>query len=139
MIQDIINDIISALSDTPGLMIPPEPFAGDLKDIANHARRLPAVYVSYDGATFDRRETESLFAPHTMRFTMLLISKNHRSREDGAEASYAMIEDIRTRLIGRFVDDYGELWPDRESLISAVGPLLIYGLTYRIGVEYPSA
>ena len=140
MIQDIIDDICTALVDTPNVVSPAEQYTGEIADVVRHARQLPALRVIYDGANFNGREVEAVSAYHTMQFTVVLIAKNHRSREDGAEACHTIIEDVRTRLIGRLVDDdIGELWPVRETLIDANGPLLVYGLSYNILTEYESS
>ncbi|PID40655.1 MAG: hypothetical protein CR984_02050 [Proteobacteria bacterium] len=136
MIQETIDDIITALTGTPGIQGAPEQFAGNINDLAKKPQRLPALWVVYNGASFESRRTEAILARHTMQFSVILIAKNHRSRADGAEACHPIIEAIRPRLFGRLVTDVGELWPEREQLISAVGPLFVYGLNYKIETKF---
>jgi phage gp37-like protein len=138
MIQEIIDDIISALVGIPDVVGEIDQFAGDINELAKKPKRLPALWVVYDGADFeDRKVDDGVLVDHTMQFSVVLISKNHRSRADGAEACHGIIEAVRDRLIGLVIGQYGELWPLREHLIAATGPLFVYGLTYRLKTEYP--
>ena len=143
MIQETIDDVITALGDTPGIREDVEQFAGNINELAGRTKKLPALRVMYGGADFEDRLTEDILARHTMRITVVLIAKNHRSRADGAEACHPIIESVRSRLIGRIVTHagatIGELWPEREQLISAEGPLFVYGLNYNIEAEYTSS
>ena len=138
MIQDIIDGILTALEGTPGVVGEIDQWAGDIAALAKKPKRLPALWVIYDGADFkDREVADDVEAAHTMQFTVLLLAKNHRSREDGAEACHTIIEAVRPRLIGLIFADYdAELWPVRERLIDASGPLLVYGLSYRLATTY---
>jgi phage gp37-like protein len=140
MIQETVDDIIAALEGTPGVKNGPAQYVGDFDDLVDKPGKLPALWVVYNGATFEERDTEDVLAPHEMRFTVLLLVKNYRSRADGAEACYPIIEVVRDRLIGRIVahegETIGELWPEREGLVSSTGPLLIYGLRYGMRAEY---
>lgn len=139
MIQESIDDIITALGDISEAAGGVDQFAGDIEELKSKPKRLPALWVLYDGASFEDRKMEEILAEHTMNFTIVLIAKNHRSRADGAEACHLIIEAVRDRLIGRIVENVGELWPVRERLIMASGPLLVYGLNYRIEAEYTSS
>lgn len=140
MIQDIIDDIATALTGTPGIVGTPGQYIGDLGELAKKPKRLPALWLIYDGADFVAREVvDGIYSGHTMQFTVVLIAKNHRSRADGAEACHTIIEAVRSRLIGLLLDDYdAELWPVNERLIDASGPLLVYGLSYQIKTSYSS-
>ena len=140
MIQEIIDSIITALDGTPDVTGEIDQFAGDIDELAKKPKRLPALWVVYDGANFeDRKIMDAVQVDHTMQFSVILIVKNHRSRSDGAEACHGIIESVRSRLIGLVMGDYGELWPVRENLVAATGPLLVYGLSYRLKTEYPSS
>jgi len=136
MIQESIDSIITALTGIPEVTGEIEQFAGDIEDLAKKAKRLPALWVVYNGATFDDRETEDVQVDHTMRFSVILVAKNHRSRKDGAEACHIIIEGVRDRLLGLVIGD-GELWPAQERLAVATGPLLVYELNYKLGGTYP--
>lgn len=139
MIQDIIDSIETALTGTTGIVGEIAQFAGDIGDLVKKPKRLPALWIIYDGADFNAREVvDGDYAGHTMQFTIVLLAKNHRSREDGAEACHAIIEAVRAKLIGLLIGTYGELWPVRERLIDASGPLLVYGLSYSIKTSYSS-
>jgi len=136
MIQEIIDAITTALAGTAGIVGDVGQYAGDIGDLVKKPKRLPALWVIYDGADFQDREVEAIVAQHTMQFTVVLMAKNHRSRKDGAEACHPIIESVRTSLIGLMIDEYGELWPTRERLIDASGPLMVYGLSYKIETSY---
>ncbi len=141
MIQEIIDAIKTALEATPGVVGDIEQYAGDIAELVKKPRRLPVLWVIYNGADFEgRKVVDNVLARHTMQFTVVLIAKNHRSRADGAEACHTVIEAVRTRLIGLVIAEFGaELWPVRESLIDATGPLLVYGLTYRLKADYSAS
>ena len=140
MIQEIIDSIITTLAGIPDVVGEIDQFAGDIDELAKKPKRLPALWVIYDGANFeDRKVMDGVLVDHTMQFSVVVIVKNHRSRADGAEACHNIIEAVRNRLIGLVMGDYGELWPVRENLVAATGPLLVYGLSYRLKTEYPSS
>lgn len=136
MIQESIDSIIAALTGAPGVTGEIEQFAGDIEDLKNKPKRLPALWVVYDGASFKDRETEEVRVDHTMQFSAILIVKNHRSRKDGAEACHPIIEGVRDRLLGLVIGN-GELWPTYERLAVAAGPLLVYQLSYKLKDTYP--
>ena len=137
MIQEIIDDIIDRLSGTPGIKGDPEPLAGDLDEQGNLPKQLPGLLVAYEGADFSPRKLiGAVRADHVMRVTVVLIAKSHKSRAKGAEACHTIIEAIRSKLTGYKVGAYGELWPVREALIDATGPLLVYGMTYGLSTHY---
>jgi len=141
MIQDIIDTIAAALADTPGIKGEPAQYVGNLGELVKQPKRLPALWLIYDGADFVGREVvDGVYAGHTMQFTVVLLAKNHRSRVDGAEACHTIIEAVRARLIGLLLSDYdAELWPVSERLIDASGPLLVYALSYQIKTSYSSS
>jgi hypothetical protein len=106
---------------------------GDIESLIKTPQRLPALHVIYQGADFEEKVVIGLNrADHTMIFLVILISKNVKSRETGAAASYTLIEGVRSYLIGHQVAPYGFLWPLKEDLILAEGGILVYGLTYRL-------
>ena len=136
MIQESIDSIIAALTGISEITGEIDQFAGDIEELEKKPKRLPALWVVYDGASFQDRETEEVRADHTMQFSVILIVKNHRSRKDGAEACHGIIEGVRDRLLGLVIGD-GELWPIRERLAVASGPLLVYQLSYKLEDIYP--
>jgi phage gp37-like protein len=136
MIQDIIEAICDELADTEGIVGDVIQHAGDVGDLIGQPKRLPALWVVYDGAVFqERRLIGAVRAEHVMRVTVVLMAASHRSRADGAEGCYGIIEAVRTKLIGHQVGAYGELWPEKEALIDAGASLLVYGLTYRLATH----
>jgi hypothetical protein len=132
MIETIQDDIITQLEKIdggPAVGV----WQGDIESLIKTPQRLPALHVIYQGADFEEKRVIGLNrADHTMIFLVVLIAKNVKSREEGAAASYTIIEAVRSYLIGHQIAPYGFLWPVNEDLILAEGGILVYGLAYRI-------
>jgi len=132
MIEEAQSAIIEALEDiadvkTVGV------WQGDIDDLVKMPQRLPALHVIYQGADFEEIKTAGADTPgHAMDFLIVLVGKNVKSRQEGAASCYAVIEGVRTALIGLRI--YGDmLWPIKEDLLFAEGGILVYGLNYRLG------
>jgi len=137
MIQTIIEAVVTALSSVSGLAGGVTQHAGDIEALTSQPRRLPALWVLYDGAQFSGRDTVGDDrAEHVMRVTVVLLASSHRSRADAAESAYTIIEAVRDALTGLEVSPHGELWPDREQLIDVEGALQIYAMTYAMTTEH---
>jgi phage gp37-like protein len=106
---------------------------GEIEELLTHPKRLPALYVVYQGAEFEEKKViGSNVARHRMEFLVVLVAKNLRSRAEGALTCYGLIEAVRAQLIGHVVEPHGMLWPVAEELVAAAGATLVYGLTYRM-------
>jgi phage gp37-like protein len=132
MIEEAQDAIITELDDisavnTVGV------WQGEIESLIRTPQRLPALHVIYQGADFEEIKTAGADTPgHAMDFMIVLVAKNAKSREAGASACYAVIEAVRTKLIGLRI--HGDLlWPVKEDLLFAEGGILVYGLNYRLG------
>jgi phage gp37-like protein len=136
MLQTIIEAIVTRLTGIEDVVGLPDVWAGDIEQVVSQPKRLPALWVVYQGADFAPRQTiGGTYYTHTLHFTVVLAATNARSRADGAATCHEIIEAVRGLLIGYKVSDYGELWPEKEELIDAAGALLVYGLAYRMEVS----
>jgi len=132
MIDTIQDGILGRLRAIDGVA-EADVWQGDVQELLKQPRRLPALYVVYQGAEFEEKTTIGAnTARHRMEFLVVLVAKNLRSRAEGALGCYGIIEAVRAQLIGHIIEPHGMLWPVAEELVAAVGGTLVYGLTYRI-------
>jgi phage gp37-like protein len=132
MIAEIQSAIITELSAIDGVGTVGV-WQGDIDDLLQSPQRLPALHVIYQGAKFEDKKIIGVNrADHQMKFNIILIARNAKSREEGASGAYTIIEAVRGCLLGCQILPYGWLWPEDEELIDAVGGMLIYGLIYHI-------
>ena len=133
MIETIQDDIIDHLKLIESVGERVGVWQGDVETLLKMPQRLPALFIIYQGSDFDeKRVIGQNRADHMMEFLIVLVAKNAKSREEGAAACYAIIESVRSYLIGHKIEPYGYLWPTKEDLILADGGVLVYGLGYRL-------
>jgi phage gp37-like protein len=129
MVQDGIMERLRTIDGVADV----DAWQGEIEDLLKQPKRLPALYVIYQGAEFDEKKViGSNVARHRMEFLVVLIAKNLRSRTEGAITCYGIIEAVRARLIGHRIDPHGMLWPVSEELIAVVNGVQVYGLNYRM-------
>lgn len=132
MIDTIQDDILTQLTNVSGVKTVGA-WQGDLEDLLAVPLKLPALQVVYRGASFEEKQVMgSNRADHRMEFLIWLLSRNLKSRAEGGETCYTIIEAVRAKLVGRRITGYGMLWPVNEDLVFAEGGTLVYGMTYRI-------
>jgi len=132
MIEAILAAIVEALGEIEGVPTLGT-WEGDVDEIVARPQRLPALQVCYDGADFGEKATIGANqADITQEFTVVAIARSLRTRAEGAASCHALVEAVRTALIGLKVEGYGHLWPVREDLVLAEGGVIAYGCTYKI-------
>jgi len=131
MIETIQEAIITQLETIEGVPLV-EGWQGDIEDLLKMPKRLPALYVIYQGAEFEPFEQAGDLPTAALSYVIVLIARNLKSREAGSSGCYALIEAVRTKLIGYQIEDYDFLRPVREELILAAGGVLAYGMTYQM-------
>ena len=130
MLETIQNNIIEQLKTIGGVPTV-EAWQGDIDDLLKTPQRLPALRVIFQRADFEEKATIGGDQPAvTLTYLIVLVDKHLKSREAGAAACYAIIENTRAALIGHKVPGYDYLWPKQEDLILAEGGVLAYGMTY---------
>jgi len=110
----------------------------DIEEILQIPQKLPALHVIYHGAGFADKKTlgAAISADANMRWMIISVNKNLKSRAAGAVSSYTMIEAVRNKLMGYRISPYhGFLWPLQEDLLTALGGLQVYGLIYRMNTS----
>ena len=136
MLSEIHADIVSRLEEVDGAKTV-APWLGEDESLLTQPAKLPGLYVSYDRATFEPKKViGSNRADFAMNFTVIVINKNLQSRAAGAEDIYALIEAVRSKLVGYKVLTYGWLWPVGEELITAADGYLVYGLKYTLSTHF---
>lgn len=136
-IQNAIIDRLLTIDDVPTIDV----WQGDIddegiKELLGQPKRLPALYVIYQGAEFEPYDQAGDRPTCAMAFMIVLIAKSLKSRSVGASSAYALIEAVRSKLINFQIEEYDFLRPVRESLILAVGGALVYGMTYELSNVY---
>lgn len=132
MIETILNGIMERLRAIEGVA-EVDAWQGDIEELLKQPKRLPALYVIYQGAEFEEKKVIGAnVARHRMEFLVVLVAKNLRSRSEGALTCYGIIEAVRAQLIGHIVEPHGMLWPVSEELIVVVNGVQVYGLNYRM-------
>ena len=130
MIETIQDAIIDQLKTIDGV-VTCEAWQGDIEDLLKTPQRLPALRVIFQTAVFDAKDTIGGDQPAmTLSYLIVLVAKHLKSREEGANLCYSIIEAARNLLIGHKVSGYDFLWPKQEDLIMAEGGTLVYGMTY---------
>jgi len=130
------NDLILAQLDALGVFKSVDIYVGDAEDLLKKAAKLPGVFLVYGGAVYiDGPVTLGTdIAATAQTWTVILLSKNLRSKGDGALECYTYIEQIRDALTKFAVGD-GWLWPVREELLLAEKGSLAYGLDFILETE----
>jgi len=131
MLTDISDAILKHLELVPELKTR-EPWAGDVEDLLKKPHGFPSAHLIYSEGRFGEKENlgiGQLQAPWTQRWTLILMTRNLRSRAQGGLEGYELLERIREHLTG-FNTGGGYLWPLSESLIEASGGVLAYGLEF---------
>jgi phage gp37-like protein len=132
MIDTVQDGIMERLRTIAGVA-EVDAWQGEIEDLLKQPKRLPALYVVYQGAEFEEKKTIGAnTARHWMEFLVVLVAKNLRSRAEGALTCYGILEAVRAQLIGHIIEPHGMLWPVAEELVAAVGGTLVYGMTYRM-------
>lgn len=128
-VQDGIMEKLRAIEGVAEV----DAWQGEIEELLRQPKRLPALYVIYQGAEFEEKKVIGAnTARHRMEFLVVLVAKNLRSRTEGALTCYGIIEAVRAQLIGRFIAPHGMLWPVSEELVTVVSGVQVYGLTYRM-------
>lgn len=134
MISEIQEAIISELSEIPNASV--DAWVGDWDDFAKQPQKFPSLQVVYPGASFEAKKiVGGVRADHSMRFLILLIHKNLKSRKDCARECYDLIEEVRGKLVGFKIGDYGWLWPESEDYLGGQDGIQVYGLTYKLATN----
>lgn len=132
MIDAVQNGIMEQLRAIDGIA-EVDAWQGEIDELLQQPKRMPALYVVYRGAEFEEKTTIGTnTARHRMEFLVVLVAKNLRSRAEGALTCYGIIEAVRARLIGHIVEPHGMLWPVAEELVTITSGVQVYGLTYRM-------
>ncbi|RJP59041.1 MAG: DUF1834 family protein [Deltaproteobacteria bacterium] len=131
MLETIQEDIIAELEDIEGVATV-DAWQGDIDALLKTPQRLPSLHVIYKGAVFEPFEQAGENTTAALDFMIVLTTKNQKSRAAGSVSSYALIEAVRGKLTGHWVDDYDFLRPVTEDLIMAEGGIMVYGLVYRL-------
>jgi phage gp37-like protein len=134
VIETIQDDIVTQLLTITGIGTV-DAWQGDIEDmeeILKISQKLPALHVIYHGSGFGEKKTIGANrADNRMRFMIVLVNKNAKSRAAGAASSYTIIEAVRSKLMGHKTSPYqGFLWPLKEDLLLALGGIQVYGLIY---------
>jgi len=138
MIETIQDDIVTQLLTITGIGTVDawQGDVSDLEELLTLPQKLPALHVVYHGAVFDDRKVIGANrADNQMRFLIILVNKNLKSRKEGAGSSCTIIEAVRAKLMGHKVAPYGWLWPLKEDLLLALGGVQIYGMIYRMNTN----
>lgn len=132
MLTQVSDAIVARLKAIEGIRHAGE-WAGQIEDLIKTSQVVPSVHVIYAGSQFEAAPLAigTRIAPHRQAWSIVLLSKNLRSRADGALEAYSLIEQVRESLI-KFAVPGGWLWPQREGLILARNGLLGYGLDYSV-------
>lgn len=116
-------------------------WAGEVEDLLKSPHKLPAAFLIYGGCGFGEGPVAigTAVASAAQVWTVVLLSKNLRSRGDGALEAYAHLEAIRAPAaeggLRRLAVPGGWLWPKREGLVSAKGGVLVYGIDFTLEGE----
>ncbi len=114
-------------------------WVGDVEDLVKQPQRLPSAHVIYAGGQFgDPAALGAEAVEVSQSWTVILLGQSLKSRRDGAEGIYPLIEAIRTALT-RFDTGHGYLMPASESLIHADKGLLGYGIDFVTDTETEEA
>lgn len=131
MIKEIQDSIILKLKEIPEAKTV-DVWQGDIEDLLKTPQKMPALWVIYQGCTFNAKEIIGAnIAPHDMTFLVVLINRNLKGHKSGSEECYTIIEKIRDALIEHDTS-YGWLWPVKEDLIIVESGILGYGIEYKI-------
>ncbi|MEW6263381.1 MAG: Gp37 family protein [Thermodesulfobacteriota bacterium] len=136
MIAEIQDAIVARLEEiAPPARGDVAAWTGDPEELLSRPTRPgpPALWVIYQGADFEGRKViGGAQARLDMDWLIVLAAHDLKSRNQGAETAYALIEAVRNKLKGWAAAGYGWLWPVKEDLIAAQGGTLVYGLQYRL-------
>ncbi len=135
MLTQTSDTIIRQLEQTPGVKTVGE-WAGDVEDLLKKPHNLPSLHLIYGGGVFGKGPVAmgSKIAGADQTWTVIVLSKNLRSRQDGALEAYTLIEAVRGALT-KFAVAGGWLWPEREALIFAERGILGYGIDFTLSTE----
>jgi len=131
MIEEIQNNIIAQLATIAGVATV-DAWQGDIEDLLKTPQKLPSLHVLYQSAVYETFEQAGENTSAALDFLVVLTTQNQKSRRAGSVASYTVIEAVRSQLVGHQIADFDFLRPVREDLITTVGGILVYGLTYRL-------
>lgn len=134
MITEATDAILARLREIPGLK-KVEDWHGEIDALLAQAINLPALWLVYTGAQFQPKTLlGSNTAQHSMEWTVVVVDKSLRGPDAAAPGCYAIIEQVREKLIGYNVGD-SWLWPLGEQLILSDKGKLAYALGYATETE----
>lgn len=141
MISETEQAIITKLQNISGvktIMSATGAIINIMDSVAGGGVDLPALCVLYTGSDFHQRESgAAVNAPHTMRFTVLYLSRQASKSSDIA-AAYSAIESVRAKLIGQEINA-ADIWIEKEEMVGIETiPAIIYAMHYVFEViNYP--
>jgi hypothetical protein len=132
MIKEIQDEIINKLQGITSVKTV-DVWQGDVEDLLKKPQNMPSLHIIYSGCEYeDKKVIGANIVPQNMSFLIILLNRNLKSRKEGSEDCYEIIESVRTLLIGTQIGSYGWLWPVKEQLLAAEAGNLAYGLEYKI-------
>lgn len=134
MLDEINDAIMTQLATIAGVATVGE-WTGDIEELLGHAHGLPSLHLVYAGCEYGAKEIIGAdVAPVKMAWSVVVMAKSLRSRQQAAASCYGLIEAVRAALIG-FDTGAGWLWPLRETLVATRKGVQVYGLDYEIDTE----
>ncbi len=108
---------------------------GEVEELLKKPHLMPSAHVIYGGCQYGELvNLGGTIVAAVQTWSVILLGKNLKSRKDGAQGIYPLIEEIRAALT-KFDTGYGYLMPAAENLIVAQGGLLGYGLDFTLETE----
>lgn len=108
---------------------------GPPEDAARRTLRTPAVWVVYQRRDFNAPEFFEDKTPEAEHFfIVLIISRNLRSRKEGARGAYELLDLVHQALDGLAYQD-DEFWPVNEQIFAIEAGLFVYKITYKISLK----
>jgi len=135
-IAQIEDAMLAALREKlPGVEVDTLP--GPPEEAARRTMRMPAVWVVYVSGSYrpNRAMNNYVIQQVERNFYVVIITRNLRSRVEGARGAYDLLELCREALAGLETPD-GVLEIAREQLANTEGGLFVYWLVITCKGEY---
>ena len=132
MLVESLNKILAALeeiTDTGGKIFKTvDVWQGKVEELLKKQQNLPSAHVVMSGCGFVKPQViGGTVAPADVVWAVVLMSKNLRSKSDGAVESLALIEAVAAKFT-QLNTGYGFILPDNARLIAVENGVAAYGM-----------
>ncbi|WP_214172527.1 hypothetical protein [Geoanaerobacter pelophilus] len=127
MLSESLTTLITALKEMPEYKTV-DIWEGDVESLINKPQTLPSAHLILSKCGFSEPNViGGTTAPAGIIWSLIIMSKNLRSKSDGAVESLALIEATAAKLF-RLNTGFGFIQPDEAQLVGVQNGVASYGM-----------